>query len=128
MEVYAKSLKTFLQYRFPDIDEIKIFRIGEMCLMEMERNPVIVIMDYFLNSKYEEAYNGLEIIKRIKVQKPRTHIVVLSVQQNFNIILESIKQYNCIYIQKDEDAFTKIEQFISEIINSESAPAYELWN
>ncbi|HNW98414.1 MAG TPA: response regulator [Bacteroidales bacterium] len=123
-EVYAKSLKTFIQNRFSDIKEIKVFRIGEMCLLELHRNPMIVIMDYFLNSKYEEAYNGLEIIKRIKSLKPQTHIIVLSIQKNIDVILESIKQYDCIYIQKDKEAFAKIEQAIKDIFKNKT----EKWN
>jgi len=124
-EVYAKSLQTFIQIRFPRIKEIKIFRIGEMCLMELDHNPGIVIMDYFLNSKYNEAGNGLEIIKRIKIQKPQTNIIVLSIQEKFNVILESVKEYDCIYVQKDQEAFHKVEQSIKEIFNRETPPVFE---
>jgi len=114
-EVYAKSLQTFIQIRFPDIKEIKIFEIGEMCLMELHRDPFIVIMDYFLNSKYEEAQNGLEIIKHIKSQKPQTNIILLSTQEEFNVASDAIKQYDCIYVQKNKEAFNKLEQFIKTI-------------
>lgn len=116
-EVYAKSLKMFIQTRFPNIKEIIIFNIGETCLLEMRRNPNIVIMDYFLNSQYEEAHNGLEIIKRIKEQKPKTNIIVLSAQEKFNVVLEAIKQYDCNYVQKDHEAFNKVEQLINVLFN-----------
>ena len=33
-EIYARSLQAFIQNRFPEIIEVKIFSIGEMCLME----------------------------------------------------------------------------------------------
>jgi len=126
-EVYAKSLQSYLQNRFTDINEIKIFRIGEMCLMELDRNPDIVIMDYFLNTKYEDAHSGLDIIKRIKTQKPQTNIIMLSMQKNISVILEAIKCYDCIYVQKDLDAFMKIEQTIKDIYNTESTSP-EPWN
>lgn len=127
-EVYAKLLQTFIQNHFPNIKEIKIFRIGEMCLMEINRNPSIIIMDYFLNSKYEEANNGLEIIKRIKMLKPKTKIIVLSIQEKFNIAIESIRKYDCIYIQKDQEAFNKVEHFINQILNRGIPPVFEPWN
>ena len=114
-EVYAKSLQGFLQICFPKIKEIKIFSIGETCLMEMNRNPDIVIMDYFLNAKYPEAHNGLEIIGRIKAQRSQTSIIVLSTQTDINVTLKAIKQFNCIYIQKDNEAFSKIEKAILKI-------------
>lgn len=118
-EVYAKALQTFIQNRFPNIKEIKIFRIGEMCLLELHRNPTIVIMDYFLNSKYAAANNGLEIIKRIKSVKPKTEIILLSIQKNVNVVLLAINRYDCIYIQKNNMAFGNIENFINEILNRE---------
>ena len=127
-EVYAKTLQTFIQNRFPNLKEIKIFRIGEMCLMEMYHNPSIVIMDYFLNSKYEEANNGLGIIKRIKMLKPRTNIIVLSIQDKFKVALEAINQHDCIYVQKDKEAFNKVELFINEIFNRENPPSFEPLN
>ena len=100
-EIYGKSLNTFIKNRFPKIKEIKNFRIGEMCLLEMHRNPSIVIMDYFLNSKYAEANNGLEIIKSIEI----------------NVIAEAIKQYGCTYVHKDQTAFNKVEQLVKEVFN-----------
>jgi len=127
-ELYAKTLKTFLQNRFIDIKEIKIFSIGEMCITELHRKPGIVIMDYFLNAKYEEAQNGLEIIKQIKLLMPKTNIIVLSNQTNVSVILESIKQYDCLYVQKDEEAFDKVEKFIKDIFNRESSSDSEPWN
>ena len=116
-EMYAKTLKSFIHNSFPSIKEINIFRIGEMCLAELHRNPAVIIMDYFLNSAYEQAENGLTIIKRIKEQKPQTNIIVLSAQENFEVVIEAIKQFDCIYIQKNEEAFNKVKQFIKEIFN-----------
>lgn len=124
-EVYAKSLQTFIQSRFPNIKEIKTFRIGEMCLLELNRNPSIIIMDYYLNSKYENANNGLEIIKRIKTQIPMINIIVLSAQKNFNVILKAIKEYDCNYVQKDEDAFNKVEKLIKMIFDRKISSHYE---
>ena len=110
-EVYAKSLQGFLITHFRGI-KIKIFSVGEACLEKLHRNPDVVIMDYFLNSKYEAALNGLEIIKRIKVQNPQTNIIVLSAQEDFKVVLDAIKQYGCFYVQKDKDAFHNVEQLI----------------
>ena len=84
-------------------------------------------MDYFLNSKYEEAQNGLEIIKRIKTQKPKTNIIVLSQQKDFNVVLEVIRQYDCLYVQKDQESFSKIELFIKEILKSNKSKIQIDW-
>jgi ActR/RegA family two-component response regulator len=99
-----------------------------MCLLEMHHNPSIVIVDYFLNSKYGQAENGLEIIKRIKELKPLTNIIVLSAQENFNVALEAIKRHDCNYVEKNQEAFKKVEQLINEIFNRLTASAFWLWN
>ncbi|HEY0029394.1 MAG TPA: response regulator [Bacteroidia bacterium] len=126
-EVYSKLLQTFLQSRFPDI-ELKVFRIGEVCLMEMEmeRNPTIVIVDYFLNSKYPEAQNGFEIIMRIKELKPQTKIIVLSALEDIALITEAIAKNEYSYIQKGDDAFKKVEQCINELLNQTDQMKFEI--
>lgn len=122
-DVYAKSLQAFIIAHFPDI-KVKIFQVGEMCLTKLHLNPNIIIMDYFLNSKYGEAQNGLEIIKRIKAQNPKTNIIVLSAQENYNVVLDAIKQYGCFYVQKDQNAFNKVEQMIKNF-NYKNNPVFE---
>ena len=124
--VYAKSLKTFIHSRFSAINDIKIFRIGELSLLELDHNPDIVIMDYFLNSKYHEANNGLEIIEQIKEKKPKTNIILLSSQEDFNIVIDAIRKYSCLYVHKDQQAFNKVEQIISGIINTEKPSSDEV--
>jgi len=119
-EIYAKSLQMLIIKRFPNIKEIKIFRIGELCLTEMHRNPNIVIIDFFLNAKYKKAQNGLEIIKLIKAQRPLTNIIILSAQIGFNIALEAKRQYDCLFVQKDHKAFNKIELFIKDVMKSKN--------
>ena len=124
-EVYAKSLQSFIQKHFPKIKEIKKFGIGEMCLMELHRNPGTVIIDFFLNSDFKSAYNGLEIIRRIKASKPQTNIIVLSAQDNFDVILEAVKQYGCSYVQKDEDSFLQVELLIKGFLTKKYSETLE---
>ena len=110
-DVYAKSLQSFLFSRFPKI-ETKIFPIGETFLLKLNQNPDVVIMDYYLNSNFGEAQNGIEIIKNIKILNPKTNIIVLSSQENYEVVLAAIKEYGCFYVQKEEGAFDKVAQLI----------------
>ncbi|MBC7863355.1 MAG: response regulator [Bacteroidia bacterium] len=127
-EAYAKALKQFLQTRFAEIKEVKIFHIGELCLPELDLNPFIVVMDYFLNSRYNEANNGLEIAERIKIVKPKTNIILLSVQENSIGISEIIKQYDCMYIKKNEAAFEKVGQSVEAMLSAEDQHESDLLN
>jgi DNA-binding NarL/FixJ family response regulator len=119
-QVYAKSLQTFIRSRFTGSLDIRLFSIGETCLLDMHNKPDVVIMDYFLNSKYEKADNGLNIINQIKITQPDTNIIVLSAQDNDGIIIEAIKHCYCNYVQKDDDAFNKVEALLIEIFKEKN--------
>ncbi|HET6226519.1 MAG TPA: response regulator [Bacteroidia bacterium] len=112
---YAKTLEAFLKNKFPDVKEIRLFPVGEVCLMELHRNPSVIVIDYFLDTKYADAETGLEIIKKIKAQKPATNIIILSSQKGLDVTHEAIKKYDCSYVTKDEKAFGKVEALIKQI-------------
>jgi two-component system OmpR family response regulator len=125
--MYGKLLKAFIENSFPDLKEVKIFPIGEMSLMELQENPAVIIIDYFLNSKYPEAHNGLEIIKQIKSQKPKTNIIILSSQDSPGVIMEAIRDFDCRYVQKDKEAFHHVEKLIKEFLSHKRAASLEPW-
>lgn len=112
---YAETLKVFLSAEVSDIKEMKIFPVGETCLLELKKNPDIIIIDYFLDSKYFDAETGLEIIKQIRAEKPEVNIIVLSSQEEIDIVLEIVKKYNCSYVKKDADAFEKVGEIVADI-------------
>ena len=115
--VYAKTMENFLRSSFSNIKEIKIFPVGETCLLELHRNPDIILMDYVLDTKYFDAANGLEIIEQIRSQKPEVNIILMSLQNDITVVHEAIKKYNCNYVRKDEHTFDRIEEIITEIYN-----------
>ncbi len=113
--VYAKTLEGSIKSQFPEVKEVKLFPVGETCLMELHRNPDLIIMDYFLDTKYFDAETGLEIIKKIRAEKPEMNIVILSSQNEIDVVVEATKTYHCTYIKKDEKAFERLAEVISEI-------------
>ena len=94
---------------------MKIFPVGETCLDELHWNPDLIIIDYFLNSKYHDAQTGLETIKEIRTKKAEVNIIVLSAQNDIGVMLETVKTYQCSYVNKDVLAFEKIEEILKEI-------------
>jgi DNA-binding NarL/FixJ family response regulator len=114
-KLYAETLKVFLGAEVPAIKELKIFPVGETSLLELKKNPDIIIIDYFLDSKYYDAETGLEIIKQIRTEKPEVNIIVLSSQEDIDVVLEMVKKYNCSYVRKDAEAFEKVGEIVAEI-------------
>jgi DNA-binding NarL/FixJ family response regulator len=112
---YAKTLEVFVK-TFAQAKEVKLFPVGETCLMELHKNPDVIIIDYFLDTKYYDAETGLEIIKKIRAQKPEMNIIVLSSQEDINVVLEAVKTYECSYIKKDEQAFDRLEDILRDVL------------
>lgn len=112
---YAKTLESYIRLHFPLLSEIKLFPVGETCLMELKKMPDLIIMDYFLDSKYYDAETGTQIIKQIRQQQADTNIVVLSSQQNIDVVVEAIEELNCEYVVKNEQAFEKIKEIITYV-------------
>lgn len=116
-KMYSEMLKEFLNTKIPAIKELKVFPVGETCLMELHKNPDVIIIDYFLDSKYYDAETGLEIVKQIRLEKPEMNIIVLSAQEDIEVVLEAVKKYNCSYVKKDENAFGKVEEIVLDLFN-----------
>jgi ActR/RegA family two-component response regulator len=111
---YSKLLVSSLKISFPE-KEMVVFPVGETCLPEMHRNPDVVIVDYFLNSEFRDAESGLEIIKEIRKNYPEMNIVLLSGQKEFDVVIESVRDYHCTYVKKDTGSLSRVEEVIKEI-------------
>lgn len=114
-ELYAKMLKSYLFSQFPGIKTIENFRIGELCLLELFRKPDIVVLDYMLNSIYEDAKDGMGIIQEIKKELPDTDVILLTSLDASSRYVQSIKKYYSSYICKNEDAFENLKYLIDHI-------------
>jgi DNA-binding NarL/FixJ family response regulator len=113
-EMFAKTLKHWLE-QDPHIRQVKIFPVGELVLLELDKSPDLIIMDFFLNSKYRDAENGLEITREIHERNPDINIILLSAQDSLSVVIESIKKYHCSYVKKGAGAFEKIREVLKEV-------------
>ena len=113
--VYAKTLELYLKEKFPH-SEIKYFPVGELCTNQLHLNPDVIIMDYFLNGKYYDAVDGLEIIREIKSNKKDINIILISSQNKADVIVEVVKEIGKNnYVVKDEMAFKNIDFIIKSV-------------
>jgi len=113
--VYSKTLEGYIKSHFPEIKDIRKFPVGETCISELDVNPDLIIVDYFLDTRYPDAASGLEIVKEIRNLKPEMNIAVLSAQKDVNVVVEVMQTYHCSYIKKDEQAFDRLAELIREI-------------
>jgi len=101
------------------------FQTGEACLQQMRKKPMIVILDYYLNSETPYAWDGLSILKQIKKISPKTKVIMLSAQENLNVAIECMNNGAYDYISKTQTAFTRLNNIVKNIVaNSKSSSLF----
>jgi two-component system, OmpR family, response regulator len=95
--------------------EIRVFEKGEDCLNQMQLNPGIVFLDFYLNSVDKEAMDGLEVLQEIKKIDPEVDVVMLSGQDKIEVAVKTMQYGAFDYIVKGESAFYRAEKAVFNI-------------
>lgn len=99
---YALSNDNSVQYMF--------FKTGEECLKNLNLNPMLIILDYWL-----PGMNGLETFKKIKKYNSKIPVVILTHDHNLDIATTLLNEGVKGYFNKEKESVLQIK----EIINSE---------
>ncbi len=110
-EMLVDHLSKMSHYR------VKAFETGEDCLQAIRNGekPVIVFMDYFLNSVKKDASDGLEVLTEVKKHLPESEVVMLSGQDKIEVAVDVMKYGAFDYIVKGESAYYRAEKAIFNI-------------
>ncbi len=114
-ELYVKSLAIDFANNTDYI--LRSFETGELGLENINQNPDIIILDYYLNSIESKALNGIEILDIIKTNHPHIPVIMLSSQDNIDVAIDCIKHHAFDYVVKSETAFLRLQKAISTILN-----------
>lgn len=114
-EIYLKTLEQHVKAHVNSGTPVYTFMSGEDCLKNMNKNPKIVVLDYFLNSSFAKAMNGLDVLRKIKSSNPDTTVLMLSSQDNIEVATDTMKYGAFDYIQKGENAFIRIQNAMNNI-------------
>jgi len=117
-ELFANLLKDYLMRKTPH--EVQLFTTGEAAMEEMHQQPDVIILDYYLNSKDKEAADGLEILRKLRSNGSKAHIIILSGQSGFGVAMQSRFDGAQHYVIKDDSAFERIELLLAEKKETES--------
>jgi DNA-binding NtrC family response regulator len=98
-----KMILNLLEYTFRSKDdyEVKTFRSGEECIAAMNENPDIVVLDHVFSKEGEDLISGLETLKKLRKLGHNLPIIMLSNQEDKDLIPEFIKHGAFRYIAKD---------------------------
>ena len=115
---YANMAGVYLSSNLPGI-ETKIFTTGEACLHAMNLNPFAVVLDYFLNTKFESAWNGIEVLKKILADYPTSNVIVISAQESMELALNCMNSGAIDYVIKNEKAMPEISKILLNLMDDE---------
>ena len=105
------DLRQYLQSRFGASLKISTFDDGESCLLKVNKETDVVILDYFMEGK-----NGLEILKSIKAINPLTEVIMLSGNEDIALAIETFRSGAKDYIIKGRGSLTKITNLVGDIL------------
>jgi len=94
---------------------VEAFEYGEDCLAALDRNPDIVILDYYFFMSGKKVLNGMEILDRIRELKPDLPVIMLSAQDRGDVVLELARKGIRDYVIKDNSLISNLETAIDEI-------------
>jgi DNA-binding NtrC family response regulator len=95
---------------FENVD-VSYFSKGKELIEALEVNPDIAIVDLMLPD-----IDGLELIKTVREKSPTTKIVVISAQEDVNIIAAAQKEGVFNYIVKSESSLSYLRQVITDLV------------
>jgi len=120
-KLFSTALSDQIKKMFNSKATIKTFSTGEDCLKHFENPPSIIILDYFLNSSYPDAMNGLQILKKINQANPETKVIMLSAQDKIEVAVNTIKNGAYDYVIKNDNVFLRTKLAISNASNAVAA-------
>jgi DNA-binding NtrC family response regulator len=95
--------------------QIETFSTGEVCIENLSRNPDVIILDYHLDSIYENAMNGLETLDKIKHFDAAIPVIMLSSQDRVDVAISCMHHHAFDYVVKSETAFMRLQKIITSI-------------
>jgi CheY-like chemotaxis protein len=95
--------------------KLEAFEYGEDCLKALNKNPDLIILDYFFVNKDRKVMNGMEVFDKIKEVKQDLPVIMLSGQEKGEIVLELARKGIDDYIIKDNNLIDNLQVAIKEL-------------
>jgi len=94
---------------------LEAFSYGEECISALNKNPDLIILDYYFVNNDHKVMNGMEVFDKIKELKPETPVIMLSGQEKGEIVLEFARKGIDDYIIKDSNLIDNLKVAIDEL-------------
>lgn len=111
--VLEDSLTKNLPYKI----SVESFESGEAVLNALNKNPDIIILDYYFDSEDKSTATGIDILKRVKSKKPELPVVMMSHQDNIEVAVQCYDYGAKDYVVKNETAYARAQIIVRNIIH-----------
>jgi two-component system OmpR family response regulator len=96
---------------------LEAFSYGEECLKALNKNPDLIILDYYFVNNDQKVMNGMEVFDKIKELKPELPVIMLSGQEKGEIVLELARKGIDDYIIKDNNLIDNLNIAIGDLFH-----------
>ncbi len=103
--VFQDILKKKLEDK--KFSNIKTFSTGEECLETLNENPSVVFLDFSLG-----GLNGLDVLKKIKSEKPKIKVNIVTVIEEKSIREKCLKAGANNYFEKTEKGMKRLNRVV----------------
>ncbi len=93
-----------------DYTDVTIFDSGEACLAKINENPNIVFLDYQM-----KGMNGVEVLTEIKKRNSTIYVVMISTQDNVQIMDKTIDLGAFSFLRKEGDVNDMLTTIMEKI-------------
>lgn len=118
--LYNSALVNYLKEHLGGKAIVKSFQTGEECLDVIDKKAQIVILDYFLNTRFYDAMNGISVLDSIKKKNPNVEVIMLSGQDKLEIAVGAMRHGAHNYIVKGKSAFPQIFNSVRNVVRNYS--------
>jgi DNA-binding NarL/FixJ family response regulator len=99
-----KMMLNLMEYTFKCREgfDVKSFYSGEECLENLQLNPGLIVLDYYLGEGESAAMSGLDTLKKINEKNSHIPVVILSREKDKALITEFLQVGAMRYVIKDD--------------------------
>lgn len=110
-------LKDHLNKHLPYTLDIRTYTNGDDCMADLNLNPDLIILDYYFDGLDGEAADGVEVLKKIRNQRPEIAVVMMSHQDKVEVAVTCYDYGAKDYIIKNETAYARAQLVVRNIIH-----------
>ena len=112
-----KMILNLLEYTFKSRSgiEVKTFFSGEECLENMHLKPDLIVLDHIFPEDMGKL-SGMDVLVKLKEMNSKADVIVLSCQEDENLIPQFIENGARKYISKDDYFIDDLIESIEEVV------------